>query len=99
MSQKDRDMMKAYEKYEGENKRRINIVSITEMEDIKQWKKVTYGESMNKGWKWWWKSDDKDNIGDSSDKAGDKITTMMLIMIVRRPFRIKLNKMVKLKKS
>jgi len=72
VSQKDRDMMKAYEKYEGENKRRINIVSITEMEDIKQWKKVTYGESMNKGWKWWWKSDDKDNVGDSSDKARDK---------------------------
>lgn len=71
VSQKDRDMMKACEKYEGENKMRINIVVITEMNDIMQWKKVSYGESMNKGWKWWWKSDDKDNTGDIPNEAAD----------------------------
>lgn len=60
VSQEDIDMMEACEKYTGVNKKRVNIRSITDMKDITQWKKVNYGESINKGWKWWWKSDDKD---------------------------------------
>ena len=59
VSQKDRDMMKVCEKYTGENKNRVHILSITDMKDIEQWKKVDYGKSIKKGFKWWWKSDDK----------------------------------------
>lgn len=75
VSQEDREMMKACENYEGENKRRLNIVSITKMEDIDQWKKVNYGETINKGWKWWWKSDEKDDAGnDDADADADANT-------------------------
>jgi len=69
----DRAMIEAYEKHKHKliGPDRINILVLTEESELKQWKKVDYGETVEvkkKGGWWWWSSSSS-----SSSSSNDKV--------------------------
>jgi len=58
----DKAMMEACEKHKKDNAGadRINIITLIDEKEIKNWKKVNYGESLKKqrNWRWWGKEND-----------------------------------------
>jgi hypothetical protein len=79
----DRGLVDAFKKYQQEidsspdenhmHYDRINILALSDEKDIKQWKKVDYGEALtnetSKKWNWWFKSSASSSVSeDDIDK-------------------------------
>jgi len=62
----DKVMMEACEAHRNEHvgADRINILTLIEEKEIKQWKKVNYGESLKKDWRWWKKGTGTNSISE-----------------------------------
>lgn len=69
IDQEDQNMIKACEDHREERGRdRVNIITLIDEKEIKQWRKVNYGEPLKKQKDWrWWK---RDNENDDEKKVG-----------------------------
>jgi len=72
MDEEDRMLANAAEQHRSEivGPDRINILTLTKEEEIRQWRKVQYGKELEKSgfWNWWKKKDDEEEESKPEEK-------------------------------
>lgn len=73
LDQEDKAMIQTCEEHRKKHvgKDRVNIITLVDEKEIRQWKKVHYGESLNKqkNWTWWKKHQDGKTGGDDAHEG------------------------------
>jgi hypothetical protein len=72
----DKTMIKTCEEHRKKHKGkdRVNIITLVDEKEIRQWKKVNYGESLKKqqNWRWWKRREEEGGVGGGEE---DEIAT------------------------